>query len=98
MPISLDEVKKGRTKETMESIVESFLERHKGQAFKVGEIAGNVYNDLRYDPEHPILSVLGGVSAALTVQEALDILLKERKVSVQNVKEQYTTEKYYWIE
>ena len=97
MPISLDEVKKGRTKETMESIVENFLEQHKGQAFKEEEITGGVYSNLSYDPNHPILSALGAAGAVLTIENALNNLIREGRVSVQSVKEKNGTEKYYWI-
>ncbi len=93
MPIGRDEWSKRRTKDTLESLIESFLKSNSNNAFTISEIVSGLYT-LKYED---LGDWIGAFASFYAVNTALDNLVKEKKVQKQVVSKRYGTDTYYMI-
>lgn len=92
MPINKNEWAAGRTWETLEGQILSFLTKNRAKAFTTIEIM----NNLGYITEIKDLGGLfGGLLSFWSVQKALDTLIKEGTVKAKRVKQATGEDTYY---
>ena len=94
MPISRDEWNKGRSGDTLESIVETFLRANSGNAYAISEIVDGLYT-LKYQG---LGDWLGAFATFYGVNRALETLLKEGRIKSQVVKKTNGAETFYMAE
>jgi len=93
LPITREEWDKGRTQDTLESLIESFLKDNSATAFTTGEIVSALH-PMKYES---LGDWLGAFSSFYGVNRALENLVKEAKIKSQVVKKPHGTETYYMI-
>lgn len=92
MPISKDEWAAGRTWETFEGQILSFLTKNRARAFTTVEIM----NNLGYVAEIKDLgSLFGGLLTLWSAQRALNTLIKEGSVKAKRVKHTTGEDTFY---
>ena len=94
MPISRDEWNKGRTEDTLESVVESFLRTNSGKAYAMSEIVDGLFT-LKYQGLGDWLTAFASFYG---VSRALESLLKEGRIKSRVVKQTYGAETFYMAE
>ena len=94
MPISKEEWNKGRKATTTEAMVEDFLRRNKGQAFKDMEIVHGLYS-LKYES---VIDWLGNFANVYDVKEALKTLVSKGIAKAKVVKEAIGTDTYCGVD
>lgn len=94
MPISKDEWSAGRTWETREAQILTFLKQNQAKAFTVSDIASSIG---QWTGRTDFWGFLGNVAALWGVQNALENLVKEGTVKAKIVKKQIEEETYYMI-
>ena len=88
MPISRSELEKGRTNDTMEEQVFSFLRSHSNQAYTAVEItAGLGRFQGGQKGEGLIIDMLRAWGAMATIHKALEVLVAEHRVTKTKVKQ-----------
>ena len=93
MPITKDEWNSGRTGDTLESRIVTFLTNNRSKAYNVSEITAYLYPMQYQSFADIVLDVLNNFN----VREALRTLCKEGKVSVKSVKKPIWEQEYYTV-
>ena len=92
MPISKDEWDAGRTWETLEARILTFLRQNKNKGFNTVEIA----HGMGYQTDiKDFWGLLGGIASVWAVREALKKLMKEGTVKAKIIKKDIGEQTYY---
>ena len=93
MPVGKDEWNTGRKWETIQVRILAFLKTHRDKGFTADEI----HNGLGYKTGSGFWEILAKIANLLTIQNALDALVKEGSIKAKIVKETIGELTYYMV-
>jgi len=93
MPVGKDEWNAGRKWETLQVRILAFLKTNRDKGFSADEI----YNGLGYKMGSGFWDILAKIANMLTIQNALDALVKEGSVKAKIVKETVGEITYFMV-
>jgi len=93
MPVGKDEWNAGRKWETLQVRILAFLKTNRDKGFTADEI----HNGLGYKTESGFWDILAKIANILSIQNALETLVKEGSVKAKTVKETIGEVTYYMV-
>ena len=93
MPVGKDEWNAGRKWETLQVRILAFLKTNRDKGFSANEI----HNGLGYKTGSGFWDILAKIANILTIQNALETLVRERSVKAKTVKETVGEVTYYMV-
>jgi len=93
MPVGKDEWNAGRKWETLQVRILAFLKTNRDKGFDANEI----YTGLGYKRGRSFWDILAEIANLLTIQNALETLVKEGSVKAKTVKETIGEVTYYMV-
>jgi len=93
MPVGMDKWNAGRKWETLQARILAFLKTNPEQGFSDNEI----YNGLGYKTGSGFWDIMAEIANLLTIQNALDALVKEGNINAKTVKETVGEITYYMV-